>query len=207
MKTPFVLMISLAIAGAAAYALWQGMPERAEFAPPVQAKTQADTSVSQLAIGGAFSLVDTESRPVTDKDLRGSFALVYFGFTSCPDMCPTTLQAMTVALNKLGPLAEKVRPVFITVDPEHDTPAVMKDYIKNFHPRMWGLTGTKEQTDAAAESYRVFHKKVQKPGEEGETVDHSGFIYLISPAGEYVTHFPPNEEAEKMMVELTKYLR
>jgi cytochrome oxidase Cu insertion factor (SCO1/SenC/PrrC family) len=215
MKTPIAFFISLVIAGGVAYAVWQGAPEREN--PTIKAGTRTSILASgatpakssgQLPIGGSFSLIDMDGKTVTDKNLHGSFALIFFGFTSCPDICPTTLQAMTVALNKLGGLGEKVRPVFITVDPETDTPAVMKDYIKTFHPRLLALTGTAQQTEAAAEVYRVFHRaEMQKAGEKRSNIDHSGLVYLVSPTGEYLTHFAPNESAEKMMVELTRYLR
>jgi cytochrome oxidase Cu insertion factor (SCO1/SenC/PrrC family) len=166
-----------------------------------------DASTGTLPIGGTFSLGDTDGNAVTQDALKGAYSLVFFGFTSCPDICPTTLQAMTVALDKIGTLAEKVKPVFITIDPERDTPEVMKKYIASFNPRFLALTGSKEQTDAAATAYKVYYKAMKKEGDADYNVDHSGFIYLMNPAGEYVTHFSHKDSAEQMMAALTKYLR
>jgi cytochrome oxidase Cu insertion factor (SCO1/SenC/PrrC family) len=167
----------------------------------------AEETSGTASIGGAFSLIDTEGNSVTQETLKGTYSLVFFGFTSCPDICPTTLQAITIALDKLGTLGEGVKPVFITVDPERDTPEVMKKYVANFSPRILALTGSKEQTDAAANAYKVYYKAMRQEGDADYDVDHSGFIYLMNPAGEYVTHFSHKDSTESMAVALTKYLR
>lgn len=165
-----------------------------------------ETPQGEAAIGGTFSLVDTAGTVVTQEALLGKHALVFFGFTSCPDICPTSLLTMTQAIESMGTEGEKVLPVFITVDPERDTPEVMKAYVASFHPRFLALTGTREQTEAAAKAYKVFHQQNQQD-EGGYMIDHSGFIYLMSPEGKYLTHFSSSDSAEAMMAETLKYVR
>ena len=141
-------------------------------------------------IGGPFTLVDHTGAERTEADLRGRHALIYFGYTFCPDVCPTALADMLIALDELGPAAALVQPVFITIDPDRDTPRVLKDYIGNFHPRLIGLSGNAAQVSRAARAYRVYYTKVDDP-EAGENylMDHSSVIYLMDPDGRYLTHF------------------
>lgn len=153
-------------------------------------------------IGGPFTLVDQDGRTVTDADFRGRWLLVYFGFTYCPDICPTSLTRNSDAIDLLGKMGEKVTPVLISIDPERDTPEKMKEYVHFFHPRMVGLTGTPEQVAAAAKQYRVFYMKA--PGNQPDTyvVDHSSFTYLVDPNGRFVQFFrgeaSPQEVADKL---------
>ena len=142
-------------------------------------------SLGDVKIGGAFTLTDGDGRTVTDQTYRGKWLLVYFGFTFCPDACPTGLNNITGALKLLGSDAEKFQPLFITVDPARDTPAAMKAYAAAFDPRIVGLTGTPEQIDAVARTYRVYYKRV---GEGDDyTMDHSVAIYVMDPDGKYST--------------------
>jgi protein SCO1/2 len=131
--------------------------------------------------------------------------LIYFGYTYCPDVCPTELGVMTQALDQLGPKAEQVRPVFITIDPDRDTVAHMKDYVALFHPRMVGLTGTPEQVRDAARAYRVYYAKApQKDGKPDEyLMDHSSFIYLMGPDGKFVGVYPGGTGADKIVQDLS----
>src|SRR3954470_5482929 len=129
-------------------------------------------------IGGPFALTDQNGRPRTDADFRGRLMLVYFGFTYCPDICPTDLQQMGLALDRLGAAGDMVQPVFITLDPERDTPEHLKEYMPLFHPRFVGLTGDAEAIQAAARAYRVYYKKVELENKSDYTVDHSAFVYL-----------------------------
>ena len=115
-------------------------------------------------VGGPFSLTDQDGRRVSEKDFLGKHMLVFFGYTYCPDICPTELQVMTAALDTLGPEAEKIQPVFVSVDPERDTPEVLKSYVENFGPRLIGLTGTPEEIAAIAKAYRVYYAKAGQPG-------------------------------------------
>ena len=179
------------------------------------------------AIGGPFTLVDHEGRPVTGEFFKGRFMLVYFGYTFCPDVCPTALTDMGDALGILGAVGEKVTPVFITVDPDRDTSEHMKEYLKFFHPRIVGLTGTPEQTAAALKAYKVYaakaaapepepkhdHPEGRKPGDghthgdEGDyLVNHTSIIYLMGPDGAYKTHFSHGASAEDMAKGIRKFL-
>lgn len=165
------------------------------------------TTVGKAQVGGPFSLVDHTGKAVTDQDFRGRHMIVFFGFTHCPDVCPSGLQVIANALDQLGPRAEQVTPVLITVDPERDTPAQLAEYVKSFHPRLVGLTGTPEQVQAAAKAYRVYYKKVPDPKSAAEyTVDHSSIIYLMDPKGEFVTHFTHGTPAEAIATRIVKQL-
>lgn len=155
-------------------------------------------------IGGDFTLVDHHGATVTGADYRGKYLLVAFGYTYCPDVCPTMLQTMTETLDLMGEGAEKIQPLFVSIDPERDTPQVLKDYVGNFHPRLIGLTGSAEQVAAVARSYRVYYGKVVEEGAAADEymMNHSAAIYLMGPDGKYVTHFlpatPPKAMAEKI---------
>jgi protein SCO1/2 len=151
----------------------------------------------QPAIGGPFTLVDQNGRTVTNEMLKGKPTLIYFGYTFCPDVCPTSLLLMETAIEKLGPdAAKKVNLVFITIDPERDTQKLIKDYVSNFSPTFIGLTGTPEQVTAAARAYRVYYQKV--PGKDGAPylMDHSSIVYLLDRNGRFVTHFTHEAKAE-----------
>ena len=138
-------------------------------------------------IGGPFRLVGGDSKAVTDRDFRGHWMLVYFGYTFCPDVCPTTLTQVAAALDQLGPDADKVRPVFITIDPKRDTPAVVQSYVASFSPRLVGLTGTPEQIAQVETAYRVFAlERRTGAGVNDYTMDHSSILYLVGPNGRFV---------------------
>jgi cytochrome oxidase Cu insertion factor (SCO1/SenC/PrrC family) len=166
-----------------------------------------ESGFAQIAIGGPFALLDQNGELRHDSDFRGELMLVYFGYTYCPDACPTALQTMTQALDDLGDDAKAVQPVFISVDPERDTVAEMKKYAQNFHPRLLALTGSPDQVAAAANAYHVFYEKVNPPnGGDEYLVDHSSFIYLMGRDGRYVTHFGLDMTAAAMAAALKKYL-
>jgi cytochrome oxidase Cu insertion factor (SCO1/SenC/PrrC family) len=151
-------------------------------------------------IGGPFTLVDQDGRTVTQDDLLGRFALIYFGYTFCPDVCPTSLQTMALAYGDLPVgVRDKVQMVFITVDPERDTPAAMKDYVALFDPTMIRLTGTSAQTAAAAEAWGVYFARHQDDKSAADyLVDHSSIVYLMGPDGKYVAHFSHGTSAAAM---------
>ena len=153
-------------------------------------------------VGGPFSLIDQNGKRVTEKDFLGKHMLVFFGYTFCPDICPTELQVMTAALDQIGPAADKITPVFITVDPERDTPDVLKSYVENFGPRLVGLTGSAEEISAAAKAYRAYYAKAGKAGSEDYLMDHSSIIYLMGPDGRYVKHFTYTTDAAALAREL-----
>ena len=149
-------------------------------------------------IGGPFALVDQNGARRTDVDFRGKLMLVYFGFTYCPDVCPTDLLQMALAVDQLGQAGQMVQPVFITVDPERDTPEHLKEYMSLFHPRFVGLSGDVHAIGGAAGAYRVYHKKVESDDRSDYTVDHSAFIYLMGRDGEYLGFFPPGTSAKQL---------
>ncbi|WP_043358916.1 SCO family protein [Belnapia sp. F-4-1] len=149
-----------------------------------------------LALGGPFSLTDQSGKTVTERDYAGGWMLIYFGYSFCPDVCPTELGTMAAALDQLGPAGAKVVPVFITVDPQRDTPQHLTDYVGRFHPRMQGLTGTPEQVAEAARRYRVYYTKVQRPEMTDYLMDHSSFIYLVGPDAKVRSLFRPEQSPE-----------
>ena len=152
-------------------------------------------------VGGPFELTDHTGKPRTNSDFRGKLMLVYFGFTYCPDVCPTDLQAIGLALDKLGSDGDSVQPLFITVDPERDTAAHLAEYVPMFHPRLIGLTGSAEAIRKAADAYKVYYAKVDPPKGDGGyyTVDHTAFIYLMDREGNYLGFFPPGTSADRMV--------
>jgi protein SCO1 len=157
------------------------------------------------AIGGPFSLEDQNGRPFTDQDMKGRPFLVFFGYTHCPDVCPTTLFDMSQVLQKLGPDADRTGALFITVDPERDTPAVLKDYLSNFDPHLRGLTGDPNAVNAALKAYRVYAKKV--PLQHGDyTMDHTAVVYLMDKDGHFVAPFNLKQTPDAAAGELRKYL-
>jgi protein SCO1/2 len=160
-------------------------------------------TVGRALVGGPFSLIDHKGRRVTEKDFAGRHMLVLFGFTFCPDVCPSGLQVMSAALDKLGKKAETITPIFISLDPERDTPEQLAQYVASFHPRLVGLTGTPEEVDKAAKAYRVFYKKVRdEKSTAAYTIDHTALIYLMGPDSNYVAHFnhatSPDTLAERL---------
>jgi len=167
-------------------------------------ETSSTASVAQgPGITSDFELVDQTGRTVRDEDFPGKWQLVFFGFTSCPDICPTTLGTVSAALEELGPVADRLQPLLISVDPERDTPPALKDYLTPFDPRILGLTGTPEQIQAAIRSFRVYASKRQL--ESGDyTMDHSAFIYLMNPEGEYAAHFSSQSPIDEMTAEIRK---
>ncbi len=158
-------------------------------------------------IGGPFSLVGADGKPVTDRDFRGRYMLIFFGFTHCPDICPAELQVIAQALEQLGDKAKKMVPIFITLDPERDTPDAMANFVKSFGPNFVGLTGSPEAIAAAAKAYRVAYSKVENKDSAGDySVDHSALVYLMDPKGRYVTHFSYGLSADQMAQKLGKFL-
>jgi protein SCO1/2 len=157
------------------------------------------------AIGGPFRLIDQDGRTVTDEDFKGRPFLVFFGFTHCPEICPTTLFEISETLRKLGPDADRARALFITVDPERDTPRVLKDYLSNFDPHLSGLTGDADSIAAVAKSYRAIYRKVPLD-QGGYTMDHTAIVYLMDKQGRFVSPFSLKRTTEASAAELRKHL-
>jgi protein SCO1/2 len=157
------------------------------------------------AVGGPFRLEDQNGKLVSDADMKGKPFLVFFGFTHCPDICPTTLFEISQLFKALGPDADRTGALFITVDPERDTAAIMKDYLSNFDPHLRGLTGDRPSIDAAIKAYRVYAKKV--PLENGDyTMDHTAVVYLMDKDGNFVAPFNLSRAPEAEAADLRRYL-
>jgi cytochrome oxidase Cu insertion factor (SCO1/SenC/PrrC family) len=156
-------------------------------------------------IGGPFALVDDTGKPRTDADFRGRLMLIYFGYTHCPDACPTTLQDIADALAKLGPAADQVAPIFITIDPERDTVQYLKGYAEQFDAKFVALTGSADQIAIAAKSYRVYYRKATNQADY--LMDHSSIVYLMGRDGKFLTHFTPETTPDQMADTVRKYLR
>lgn len=151
----------------------------------------------EALVGGDFNFVNQDGAKVTNNDFRGKVMMVFFGFTSCPDICPVTSATFAKALELLGDKAIQVAPVFISVDPETDTPEVLKKFLANFDKRIIGLTGTEQQVEAAASAYKAYFAKATN-SEGNQTIDHSGFIYIMDKNGKYVKHFSYDANAEEI---------
>jgi protein SCO1 len=161
--------------------------------------------VAQVAgVGGPFRLTDQNGKTVSDQDLKGRPFLVFFGFTHCPEVCPTTLFEVSEILRSLGHDADRTRALFITVDPERDTTAVMKDYLSSFDPHLAGLTGDPAAIAAVAKAYRVYYKKV--PLDDGYTMDHTAIVYLMDKEGRFVAPFNLKRTAEAAAADLRRYM-
>jgi protein SCO1/2 len=169
--------------------------------------SQPVESSGTALIGGPFSLTGTDGKTVTDQDFRGRHMLVFFGFTHCPEICPAELQVIAQALDKLGDKAKTVVPVFITLDPERDTPKVMAEFVKSFGPNFVGLTGTPDQIAAAAKAYRIAYTKIEDKDSPGDySIDHSALAYLMDPQGRYLAHFAYGTSADEMAGKLGRFL-
>jgi protein SCO1/2 len=173
---------------------------------PSAAELMDDLMWGRTPVGGPFALVDHTGRTRTDADFRGKLLLLYFGYTSCPDVCPADLMAITGALDLLGPPGEDVQPLFVTVDPERDTVAHLADYVTSFHPRLIALTGDGAAIRALALAYKVFFARVAAPDGTDYAVDHTAFIYLVGRDGKYLGFFPPGTTPERIAEVVRQHL-
>ncbi|MDP9413840.1 MAG: SCO family protein [Pseudomonadota bacterium] len=191
-RLPLLVLMLLALFGACS--------GRASEAPPLEG----------ARLGGSFTLTDQNGRQVSDRQFDGRYRIVYFGFTYCPDVCPVDLQTIGQAmrmLEKSDPSkAERVQPIFITVDPERDTPGVMKQYVSSFHPRLIGLTGTREQIAEVAKKHGVYSGKAEESGATEYMVDHSRIALLFGPKGEPIAILPHEKGAEAVAAELRRWV-
>jgi protein SCO1/2 len=201
-----VRLVLLTIAGLAVGALTAlaFIPEaRERFLPTSNVRVWG-----QALIGGPFTLTDHTGKRVTDADFRGRYMLVFFGFTYCPDVCPSTLQVVSQALDKLGPKAERFVPILITVDPERDTPEQLALYVPSFHPRLVGLTGTPAEIDAVLAAYRVrgVRKREDAKSTAGYTIDHPAQVYVMDPDGRYRAFLDYTKGPDSMAAALARVL-
>jgi protein SCO1/2 len=167
-----------------------------------QAKGVAGGPLASV-IGGKFSLIDDNGKPFTDAELKGKWHLVFFGYTHCPDVCPTALNDLSLALDKLGAKKSKIEIVFITVDPERDTPAVLKSYVESFGGAIVGLTGTPDAVAQAAQDYRVYYAKHPR-ADGGYDMDHSALIYVMDPEGRFTATFTPDDSEDTIVSRMAK---
>jgi protein SCO1 len=161
----------------------------------------------QAAIGGPFQLTASDGRNVTDRDFRGKYLLIYFGYTICPDVCPTTLQSVVQALDTLGGTADRLQPLLVTVDPARDTPAVLAQYVAAFSPRLLGLSGTPQQIAQIEQEYHIY-AAIRRAGPKPDdyTVDHSSALYLMGPDGNFVAKLPADAPPAELAAALAKRL-
>ena len=163
--------------------------------------------VGEATIGGPFRLVDTDGRERTPDDFRGKIMLVEFGYTFCPDVCPLGLQLFADVLDQLGPAADQVQPIFITLDPERDTPEVLRSYTDHFSPRIVALTGTREQIDAATKAFRVYYRLgTDRAANPNYLVDHSAILYVLGRDGKYLAHFTHETPPDRVVALLRRHL-
>jgi protein SCO1/2 len=195
-KRSYALIGIVAVLGAAAAAL---------FATGAVLSIERPTRES-LKLGGPFAFTDAATgKIVTDQSFRGKMMLIYFGYTYCPDACPTALNNIAQALVKLGPDANKVVPLFISIDPARDTPQVMATYAKAFDPRIQGLTGTAAETATAAKEFAVYYKRHDEPG-GGYLMDHSSLIYVMGDDGKFIKVLPASENGNKLAGDIEQLL-
>lgn len=167
-----VLVMAVTIGSVAL--LWKGSPS---------------ALVGEALVGGPFMMTNQDGKRVTEKDFLGRYMLVFFGFTYCPDVCPTELQVMTAALAGMGEDGKSIQPVFVSIDPERDTPANVKAYVENFGGGLVGLTGSPEDVAKMAKAFRVYYQRVDNPASKDYSMDHSSIIYLMGPDGKFRKHF------------------
>jgi protein SCO1/2 len=198
-RTKRLTIIALVLAAASALAL-------AEAWLVVTPHPKVVTS-GTAAIGGPFTLLTTDGTSASDETYRGKWLLIYFGYTFCPDACPTALTNISAALERLGPDTSKLQPLFVTVDPQRDTPAVMADYLKSFDPRIVGLTGTQEQIDSVLKAYRVYAETQKSEGDNANyPVSHSAYLYLMDPKGRFANVIQGSEGGEEIAAWLRKQM-
>lgn len=195
-----ILLTIVIVAAAAAFAEWLVIRN--------DNVTKAPSGViTSVEIGGPFTLTDHTGREVTDRDYLGNFTLVFFGYTFCPDVCPTELGDIALALDELGDDSVAVTPLMISIDPERDTPAVLAEYVPLFHERLIGLTGTPEQIKQVADAYRILYRRVEDPSYTYYLMDHTSFVYLLDPQGNVATLFRYGTAPEEMATIIRQHMR
>jgi protein SCO1/2 len=190
-----VILVIAAITGFGALWFTRGLPQG-----PIGSGT--------ALVGGPFTLTNQDGKRVTDQDFRGKYMLIFFGYTYCPDVCPSELQVMSAALDQMGPEADKIQPIFITIDPARDTPDTLKIYVSNFSPRMVGLTGSGEDIAAVAKAYRIYYAKAN--GQENQKdylMDHTTNLSLMGPDGKFVKHFTYGTDAKALAEALRQFIQ
>ena len=194
---PILMIAMIALVAVAGVAIWR-----------IAGSGPANSAGSSVNIGGPFTLTDQSGLTVTDKSYDGEYRLIYFGYTFCPDACPTELGIMAQAIEEMGPTGRKVQPIFITIDPDRDTVQQLKGYVPLFDKRLVGLTGTPQQIAAVAKEYKVYYAKADQPGVDTKSygMNHSSFVYLMDPNGKFLTVFSSDTDSDKMAAEIKRYM-
>lgn len=201
-KVISAMLAALGVIAIAAWVAWSVIADKRTAAGGGGAKT---VQVS-AKIGGPFELTNHRGEAVTDANFRGRYMLIFFGYTYCPDVCPTELANIAAALDHLGKQADRIQPLFITVDPERDTAKLLGDYVTHFHPRMQGLTGSPAQIKQAAKAYRVYFAKSNPAQSEDYLMDHSTFVYLMAPDGRYLALFRGATDPKEMAATIARLI-
>ena len=203
-RPPLIVLAAFVVVGlVAAGALWRLGDMRPQSGPVTT--VAEDAAPAADGFGGPFSLTDQDGMRRTDMDFRGKYMLIFFGYTNCPDVCPTTLAVEAEALGKVGERANQIVPILITVDPMRDTPERLKAYLSAFGPNFVGLTGTAEEIEQAADAYEVYyqaHLDGRFGGAEGYSVDHTGNVYLMGPEGKFVSYYSPGIRPDELAADL-----
>jgi len=196
-----VMLVALGLIAVAAFVAWNQISE-------TDSSSSIDSTgfTANVRIGGPFTLTNHRGEKVTDSTYRGRFLFVYFGYGYCPDVCPTELANMAAALDMLGDKAIALQPLFVTVDPERDSVEFLAEYVGQFHPKFVGLTGTPAEISAVAKSYRVFYRKANEDNSTEYLVDHSSFVYLMGPNGEFLTMFRSATDPAAMAKTIAAYI-
>uniref|UniRef100_A0A973W5S8 SCO family protein n=2 Tax=Bradyrhizobium septentrionale TaxID=1404411 RepID=A0A973W5S8_9BRAD len=165
-------------------------------------------SQQTVQVGGIFDLIDHHGIPVTDRSYRGKFMLLFFGFTHCRAVCPAALSRLSRVIDRLGPLAAKLRPLYVTVDPERDTPAVMRAFLEDKFPHFTGLTGSRDNIEHVTGLYRVFARRAADPDDvAGYQMPHTAFTYLVGPDGKYIAHFTDANDEDELVDRIGRHIR
>lgn len=180
---------------------WADVPRRQEAA-----RLMNELMSARVPVGGPFALADPSGRRRTLSEFQGRVVLLYFGYISCPDVCPTDLLLISELMQRLGPQAERVQPIFVTLDPQRDTPRVMQAYLQGFDPRILGLRGSPAETRQVATLYKTWYEVVRQPRSTSYLIDHTAYIYLLDALGRYVAFFPPGTPSARMEVMVREVL-
>jgi len=199
--------IAAAALAAAALGVACSEPQRLDERRAGAARLMSELMSGAHPIGGPFTLSDPAGRRVALADFKSKLVLLYFGFASCPDVCPTDLAIIAQALRSLGPAGDDIQPLFVTLDPQRDTPAVLREYAAAFHPRLIGLTGSEDEIRRVATDFKVFFEKVPLPGANTYTIDHTAYTFLLDREGKFVILFPPGTPAERMAEMLAEQIK
>jgi protein SCO1/2 len=205
-RAPVLLAVVLAAAAAGAWLYLR------DDVPAAGTREGAARLMSELMsgkgpVGGPFTLTDQAGARRSLAHFRGKLVLLYFGFTYCPDVCPTDLLAMGNLIRSLGPAGDQVQPVFVTLDPARDKPEMLRAYVASFHPRFVALTGTEDEIRRVATSYKVYFEKVKPPGASTYLIDHTAYVFLLDREGRFVSLFPPGTPQERMAVMVREQLK